>query len=90
MRTGGAFSAFGTEIRPRKLHNENKIREWQEKYPDVFKAGMGAEAMLEILKDLELETVRESLQSEINSSSGHRCRGATMRTSMPRRAPVTR
>ncbi len=67
------------EIRPRKLHNENKIREWQERYPDVFKAGMGAEAILEILKSLDLNAMRDQLQQEINSSSGQRRKKATKR-----------
>ncbi len=68
-----------TDIRTRKLHPENKIREWQEKYPDVFTAGMGAEAMLGILRDLDLDAVRESLQTEINSSSGQKRKKATKR-----------
>ncbi len=67
------------EIRPRKLHNENKIREWQERWPDVFKAGMGAEAILEILKGLDLNAMRDQLQQEINSSSGQRRKKATKR-----------
>ncbi len=67
------------EIRPRKLHNENKIREWQERYPGVFRAGMGAEAILEILKGLDLNAMRDQLQQEINSSSGQRRKKATKR-----------
>ncbi len=67
------------DIRPRKLHNENKIREWQERYPGVFRAGMGAEAILEILKGLDLNAMRDQLQQEINSSSGQRRKKATKR-----------
>ena len=67
------------DIRPRTLHPENKVREWQERYPDVFQAGMGAEAMLEILRSLDVEALRESLQQEINTSSGQRRKKATKR-----------
>ncbi|MER3419561.1 MAG: DNA-directed RNA polymerase subunit beta' [Chloroflexota bacterium] len=67
------------EIRPRKLHNENKIREWQDRYQGVFRAGMGAEAILEILKGLDLNAMRDQLQQEINSSSGQRRKKATKR-----------
>ncbi len=76
---GDLIDELDVEIRPRKLQPENKIREWQERWPDVFKAGMGAEAMLEILRGFDLDGARDTLQQEINTSSGQKRKKATKR-----------
>ncbi len=65
------------EIRPRMLLPENRYRELRDKYGDFFKAGMGAEAVLELLTGLDLEKLRESLAVEIHSTSGQRRKKAT-------------
>src|SRR5262249_58552624 len=51
---------------------ETRLREMHERYPGVFKSGMGAQALLDILQELDIEQLREKLQQEINSSSGQR------------------
>jgi DNA-directed RNA polymerase subunit beta' len=67
------------EIQPLRLIPESKQREWQDNYPGVFRFGMGAQALLDILETLDIEDLREKLQSEINSSSGQRRKKATKR-----------
>ncbi|MBI4200026.1 MAG: DNA-directed RNA polymerase subunit beta', partial [Chloroflexi bacterium] len=44
-----------------------------------FSAGMGAEAVLEILKELNLEQLKESLQNEVRSTTGQRRKKAIKR-----------
>ncbi|HWQ28961.1 MAG TPA: DNA-directed RNA polymerase subunit beta', partial [Dehalococcoidia bacterium] len=58
---------------------EAKYRELDERYPNVFRAGMGAEAVLEVLQRLDINRLRERLQGEIYSSSGQRRKKATKR-----------
>ena len=54
------------------LLTETRCRELRAEYPEVFTAGMGAEAVLEILKILDLEQVRAELQREADELSGQR------------------
>ena len=58
---------------------ENEHREYEERFGLVFKAGMGAEAILSILVRMDLETLREKLHGEIESASGQRRKKATKR-----------
>jgi DNA-directed RNA polymerase subunit beta' len=67
------------EIQPLRLIPEQKLRDWQDRYPGVFRFGMGAEAILDILKELDIEQLRQQLQDEIHSASGQRRKKATKR-----------
>ncbi len=58
------------ELRPRALLTESRYRELKGKYGKIFQAGMGAEAILEILKNLNLEELRKTLYQELHSTSG--------------------
>ena len=51
---------------------ESRHRELKATYGEVFVAGMGAEAILEIMKELDLEALRDKLQEDIRSTSGQR------------------
>ena len=55
-----------------QLLTESRYRELRERHGTVFTAGMGAESVLEVLKELDLEVIRERLQEEIRSTSGQR------------------
>jgi DNA-directed RNA polymerase subunit beta' len=66
-------------IQARQLLPEIRFREFRDRYPDVFKAGMGAEALLEILRNLDLEKLRGVLLQEVKSTSAHRSRKAVKR-----------
>ncbi|GAH20708.1 unnamed protein product, partial [marine sediment metagenome] len=56
---------------------ENQYHELKEKYGQVFEAGMGAEAILQLLKDIDLDEIRNNLLQEIRSSSGQRRKKAS-------------
>jgi len=67
------------ELNPLMLLPEGRYRELKDRYEGVFKAGMGAEAILEILADLDLEELRDALYKEIHFSTGQRRKKATKR-----------
>ncbi len=52
--------------------NETEYREYLEKYDNDFRAGMGAEAIRELLAELNLEELSEQLKNEIATTSGQR------------------
>ena len=55
-----------------QLLTETKHRELRAAYPEIFSDGMGAEAVLEILKGMNLDTRRVELQEIIRTTSGQR------------------
>ena len=58
-----------TAMAPMQLLSEEEFLEAQEQYgEDTFTAGIGAEAIRELLKDLDLEKLREDLRVEIRES----------------------
>ena len=67
------------DLRPHKLVPESRYRELNERYGDVFEAGMGAEAILAILRTIDLEALREQLINELHSTSGQRRKKAIKR-----------
>jgi len=58
-------------IRPLAVITESRYRQLSEHY-DFFKAGTGAEALLEILKNLDLERLKAQVIQEAGSASGQR------------------
>ena len=58
---------------------EAEFRDYEERFGLVFKAGMGAEAVLSILERVDLERLKTRLQKEIKETSGQRRRKATKR-----------
>jgi DNA-directed RNA polymerase subunit beta' len=62
-----------------QLLNENKYRELRENYGNVFKAGMGAEAVYQIVKEMDLDKMASELRQEIQVLSGQRKKKATKR-----------
>ena len=65
-----------------QLLTDPRYRELRDRFSHVFKASMGAEALLEVLETLNLEDLREKLQQEIGSTSGQRRRKAIKRLSV--------
>ncbi|MBI2724124.1 MAG: DNA-directed RNA polymerase subunit beta' [Chloroflexi bacterium] len=61
------------------LLTEPRFKELQDRYGNVFEAGMGAEAILRILERVNVEKLREKLQTEIHATSGQRRKKATKR-----------
>jgi len=64
-------------LRVRELLTENQYHELKQKYGHVFEAGMGAEAILKIIKDIDLYVLRSELLQETLSSSGQRRKKAS-------------
>lgn len=58
---------------------EPKLRELTDRYPDLLTAGMGAEAVVDILRRLDLDALALKMRGEIQSFSGQRRKKATKR-----------
>ena len=67
------------DLRVGKLIIESRYRELREQYGNVFRAMMGAEGILEILRAIDLEALREHLLQEMRSTSGQRRKKAIKR-----------
>jgi len=65
------------DLRVRSLLTENQYHELKQKYSPVFEAGMGAEAILQLVKDINLDELHNELILEIHSTSGQRNRKAS-------------
>ena len=55
-------------LRVRQLINESRHRELEEKWPRVFRAAMGAQAIFDIVKSIDLEALALKLRHEIRLS----------------------
>ena len=67
------------DLQVHKLIAESRFRELKEHYGEVFQAGMGAEAILSILRTVNLEALREQLINEMQTTSGQRRKKAIKR-----------
>ncbi|MFC1963751.1 DNA-directed RNA polymerase subunit beta', partial [Chloroflexota bacterium] len=67
------------ELAPMKLLSTTRYRELQERAGGAFDASMGAEAIFEILGQLDLENMRQELYQEAVSTSGQRRKKAIKR-----------
>jgi len=67
------------DIRLQNLLSENHYHELKEKCGQVFEAGMGAEAILHVIRDINLDELRNKLLQETFSSSGQQRRKASKR-----------
>ena len=61
-----------TPLEKKQILDEKTYSEYRERYEDDFKAGMGAEAIKELLKDIDLDKLSEELREELNSNSGQK------------------
>jgi DNA-directed RNA polymerase subunit beta' len=57
-------------LRPLKLLNEEEYRKLKDNYGAIFEAGMGAEAILQILKQINMDVLHQELREQIHSISG--------------------
>jgi DNA-directed RNA polymerase subunit beta' len=65
-----ASNAEIESLRPLKLLNEEECRKLKDKYGDIFEAGMGAEAILQVLKQIDVDALHQELHEQIRSISG--------------------
>ena len=62
-----------TALSYKQILSEKEFREAEEQYGDnAFRAGMGAEAVLELLKNIDLEKESEEMQAELETASGQK------------------
>ena len=61
-----------TNLTKREVLSEQKYREAREKFGNRFKAGMGAEAIRELLRDLNLRKLQEDLRKEFKETTGQK------------------
>jgi DNA-directed RNA polymerase subunit beta' len=61
-----------TGLAQNQILSEKEYREAYEKCGDKFKAGMGAEAILELLKKIDLEELSAELRDELETAQGQK------------------
>lgn len=61
-----------TGLAKHQLLTESEYREAREKYGDAFEAGMGAEAIKVLLKEINLDKMAKSLRDELSKVTGQR------------------
>ncbi len=61
------------------LLQENRYRELKEEFGDVFHAAMGAEAVRDLIADIDMDKLAADLRHEIGSTVGQRRKKATKR-----------
>jgi DNA-directed RNA polymerase subunit beta' len=67
------------DLHPLKLLKESQYQELKRKYGDLFEYGMCAEAILQILKDINAEELRKELINIVKTSPGQRRKKANKR-----------
>ncbi len=55
-----------------QILTEKEYRDMREKYEDDFRAGMGAEAVKELLEQIDLESLSEQLREELKTASAQK------------------
>ena len=61
-----------TPLEKKQLLSEKEYRDMREKYEEDFQAGMGAEAVQLLLKDIDLEALSVQLHEELETASGQK------------------
>ncbi len=60
------------ELEKLQCLNENEYMDMREKYEDDFKAGMGAETILELLKEIDLDEQAAAVREELEYATGQK------------------
>ncbi len=61
-----------TPLIKKQILSEREYQDYREKYEDDFKAEMGAEAIQELLREIDLDQLSEELRAEMNESNGQK------------------
>ncbi len=61
-----------TPLQKNQILTEKEYMDMREKYEDDFKAGMGAEAIRDLLADIDCEKLSEELRAEAKEASGQK------------------
>ncbi len=57
------------DLKVRMLLNEEEYRELKDKFGGLFQAGMGAEAALDVLRDLDIEKLHDKILEDLRTAS---------------------
>ena len=66
-------------LRPLQLLTDSRYRELHEEFSEIFKAGMGAESILQVLRQIDLNERSTELEREVRTTSGQRRKKAVKR-----------
>lgn len=66
------IDAGNTPLEKRQLLTEKEYRDMREKYEDDFKAGMGAEAIRELLQEIDLDKLSTELKDDLVNATGQK------------------
>ncbi len=61
-----------TPLEKKQLLSEKQYRDMREKYEDDFKAGMGAEAIKQLLSEIDLDETCNELREELETATGQK------------------
>ena len=61
-----------TPLMKKQVLTEKEYRDFYKKYEDKFRAGMGAEAVKELLSEIDLEELSNELREELDSATGQK------------------
>lgn len=61
-----------TPLSPKQLLSEREYREYKEKYGNEFKASIGAEAVKDLLMQVDLEKEAKNLREDLKTSTGQK------------------
>ena len=62
----------GVNLQPKQILSEAEYQEARKNYGDGFRAGMGAESIMELLMSIDLEEESANLKEELRNSSGQK------------------
>ena len=66
------LDAGDTALSYKQVLTEAEYQDYREQYGDAFKVGMGAEAIQQLLRDIDLEKDAEELTAELESATGQK------------------
>jgi len=66
------LDSAGTPLMKKQLLTEQEYREAREKHGTKFKAGMGAEAIRELIREVDIEKLYEELHTEVRELTGQK------------------
>ena len=61
-----------TGLQKKQLLSEKEYNEWYERYENDFRVGMGAEAIKELLAEIDIEQLSKELKEELEHASGQK------------------
>ncbi len=61
-----------TELEKLQILNEKEYADMKEKYEDDFRAGMGAEAIKELLEEIDVDELSKQLREELDTATGQK------------------